>query len=776
MTNDAVTNDAAVDGRATPPSWPARALPLMLMSAVVGVGAALPLLVDTGFYYWDDSAAVAVPWYRIIAEDVVAGRLPLLQLELWRGGNLAAEAATGFWNPLVLGAAVATLPLTNMAQVITVMKTVFLLVMASGIYLLSRRYGAGRWPAAVIGAALPLAGYTLFVDGTAWVNGLLISAFTPWVWWAARRAVHDGGSMVWVVVAGYLCGSVGNPYGMLTAAVALGAVLVEAALCGRARRIVPLVLSGVAVVLTNVIVYLPFVLTSSVTYRSGSSQTQVANDEFLSPGLTDLLAASSPSHQPVMQMWSGLAHWTVPVTYIAWFLLPMLPWLRFDRLRDRSLTGIWIFGGVFLLLVLGPSQVWMFRWPLRLVSMFALALGVLWAVLATDGIQRTNPVRRGVLSAAIVGFGLYVAWATLPEQLGRHAVAGAVVLVLTGVLVAAGITGFRGGVVAAAGTLGVLALQLTWFPGNLSVADYGFPTQQAVLKERFDDRYQDVTVQVASIDLVPPGGLRPDGAYADLLFGSQYSLAGVESVNAYSGIGFSLQDGSLCIAYQGSTCANAWARLWERPEGKDVVLADLLRARTVVVQNALVETRLGPAPPGWARAESNSQVTVWERRDPLLWPDGRLSGINGDVEVLSDVSLSDTREDLTLDRRDGSPGAAVLTFARLAWPGYRASLDGVVLATAIGPAGLLEVRIPAGVTGSRLDVRFTPPGFEIGAAAMAAGVLLTALIGAAEWALRRGARRRAGTAGPTGDDHPTGPIGSVARPDRQPVPNRGTRP
>ncbi|MHA6779517.1 hypothetical protein ACVGOW_00725 [Pseudonocardia saturnea] len=771
-----MTIDASRDVRVAPPSWPGRALPLVFMTAVVAVGAALPLLVDTGFYYWDDSAAVAVPWYRIIAEEVVAGRFPLLQVELWRGGNLAAEAATGFWNPLVLGTAVATLPMTNMAQVVTVMKTVFLLVMASGVYLLSRRYGAGRWPAAIVGAALPLAGYTLFVDGTAWVNGLLISAFTPWVWWAARRAVHDGGSMVWVVVAGYLCGSVGNPYGMLTAAVALGAVLVEAALCGRARRIVPLVLSGVAVVLTNVIVYLPFVLTSSVTYRSGSSQTQVANDEFLSPGLTDLLAASSPSHQPVMQMWSGLAHWTVPVTYIAWFLLPMLPWLRFDRLRDRSLTGVWIFGGVFLLLVLGPSQVWMFRWPLRLVSMLALALGVLWAVLATDGVQRTNPVRRGVLSAAIVGLGLYFAWATLPEELGRHAVAAAVVLLLTGVLVTAGVTDFRGGAVAAVGTLGVLALQLTWFPGNLSVADYGFPTQQAVLEERFDDRYRDATVQVASIDLVPAGDLRPDGAYTDLLFGSQYALAGVESLNAYSGIGFSLMDGALCMAYQGSTCANAWARMWEHPPGTDVVLADRLRVRTIVVQNALVDTRIEPAPPGWVRAETDAQVTVWQRRDPLPWPDGRLSAVGGDVTVLDDVSLSDTREDLTLDRDGGSAGPAVLTFARLAWPGYRASLDGVALPTTVGPAGLLEVRIPAGVTGTRLEVRFTPPGFEIGAAAMAAGVLLTALIGAAEWALRRRARRRAGTAGPTGDGDPTGPTGSAARPDRQPVPDRGARP
>lgn len=768
-----MTTDSAVRGRVDAPQRPRRtwrAVPPAAMAVVVVLGVSLPLLVDTGFYYWDDSAAVAVPWYRRIAEDVVAGRFPLLQIDLWRGGNLAAEAATGFWNPLVLGAAVATLPLTNMAQVITVMKAVFLLVMAGGTYLLSREYGATPWPAAIIGSALPLAGYTLFVDSTAWVNGLLISAFTPWVWWAARRAVHGRGSMVWVVPLGYLCGSVGNPYGMLTTAVAIGAVLVEAAVCGRARRIPALVLAGVAVVLTNVVVYLPFVLTSPVTYRAGSSETQLANNEFLSPELTDLLAMSSPSHQPLMEMWSGLTHWTVPVTYIAWFVLPLLPWLRMDRLRDRSLTGLWIFGGLFLLLVLGPSQVWMFRWPLRLVSVVALAVGVLWAVVAGAGLHRTHRVRRSVISAGLVAVGGYIAWAALPEQLPRHALAAVVVLALVAVLVTVGVNGIGGGAVATLGTLGVLALQLTWFPGNFSVADYDFPTQQAQLEERFDDRYEGVTVQVASIDLVPPGELRPDGVYTDLLFGSQYSLAGVEAVNAYSGIGFTQLDSDLCIAYQGSTCGSAWQNLWTEPPGYDVVLADLLRAQTVVVQNALVDTRTMPPPSGWVRKESDAQVTVWARSTALAWPDGRLSHVRGDVAVRGDVSSSDTREELVIGRT--GTGQASLAFARLAWPGYRAALDGVDLPTAIGPAGLLEVQIPRGVTGSRLTIEFTPPGFGVGLAAKAAGAGLTILIGLGELLAAR--RRAARGQHKPSSSWPEVPVGPTTEPGRTPVPDRGS--
>lgn len=728
-----------------------RLLPPLLMLAVVAGGVVLPLLTNRWFYYWDDSAAVAVPWYRRIAEDVLAGQFPLLQVDMWRGGNLAAEAATGFWNPLVLGASIATLPLANLAIVITVMKALFLAVMAGGVYLLSREYGAAPWPAAAVGAALPLGGYTLFVDGTSWVNGLLISAFTPWVWWAARRAVRGRGSFAWVVVAGYLCGSVGNPYGMLTAAVALGAVLVEGGVSGHLRRLPGLVAAGVAIVLTNVIVYLPFVLTSPVSYRSSSTETQVANDEFLAPSLTDLLGASSPSYQPLMTMWGGLSHWTVPVMYVSWFLLPLLPWVRFGNLRGRPMVALWIFAGAFLLLVLGPSQVWMFRWPLRLVSVLALALGVLWAVLASGDLHRTHRAARSAMSLAIVLFGGYVAWAGLPEQLGRHALATGAVLALVVLLVVAGTSHAGGFAVAAVGTLGVLALQVTWFPGNYNVANYSFPTSEPLLESRFDQRYEGITVQVADIHAVPPADLNPSGAYTDLLFGSLYSVAGVESLTDYSGIGFNDLDSTFCIAYQGSTCPAAWDRLWERPPGQAVPLADLLRAQTVVVQNALVDTRRAPAPEGWEKAEQNSRVTVWKRIDPLPWPQGRLAHTTSGVLVRSDISAGNTRETVTLDRPDRQR-PATLTFARLAWPGYTATLDGQELPITTGPAGLLQVQLPPGTPDGQLELSFTPPGFDVGLVAMGAGLALTALLGVAGGASRF-VRRRRGAA--TAHSNPT---------------------
>ncbi len=114
--------------------------------------------------------------WRNIADQLLDGRLPLLDLDLWRGGNYAAEAAFGLYNPLLLLLYVTTRPIDDLAVATAVIKAVFFLAMALGAYLLAREYGAARWPAAMLGAALPLSGFTLWMDGAAWVTGLTVTA------------------------------------------------------------------------------------------------------------------------------------------------------------------------------------------------------------------------------------------------------------------------------------------------------------------------------------------------------------------------------------------------------------------------------------------------------------------------------------------------------------------------------------------------------------------------------------------------------------------------
>ena len=178
--------------------------PLTMLGAVL-LGICAPLLRAPTFYYWDDTAGASVGAWRHTAEALLDGRLPLLSLELWRGGNYAAEAAFGMFNPLLLGLYVLTKPIDDLAVVAVVIKGFFFLAMALGAYLVCRAYGVRPWVAALAGTILPVSGFTLWMDGAAWVTGLTVTALTPWVLWTGKRAADGRGSLVWAVVAGYLC-------------------------------------------------------------------------------------------------------------------------------------------------------------------------------------------------------------------------------------------------------------------------------------------------------------------------------------------------------------------------------------------------------------------------------------------------------------------------------------------------------------------------------------------------------------------------------------------
>jgi hypothetical protein len=110
-------------------------------------------------------------------------------------------------------------------------------------------------------------------------------------------------------------------------------------------------------------------------------------------------------------------------------------------------------------------------------------------------------------------------------------------------------------------------------------------------------------------------------------------------------------------------------------------------------------------------------VTVLRREVPLPHPQGRLATAPAGTVVLDDVAGDRTEE----VRLASGPGGT-LTFARLAWPGYTAHLDGADVPVRQGPAGLLTVDVPPGASGL-LELGWRPPALVPS--------LLSALLGAA---------------------------------------------
>lgn len=725
-----------------------RVTPSLVMAVLVLLGGVLPLYRNSTFYYWDDTAAAAVPIWRRFGEAISQGRFPFLELDLWRGGNFAAEVSTGMWNPVEVLLAIGTLWIDNLAVAITIVKLTFMVMFSVGTYLLAREYGVRPWIAAAIGGALPLSGYVLYMDGTTWINALISYGFMPFVWLTARRAARSGKSVGWVVLAGYLACTTGNPYEVVSCGLCILAVMVETWLAFERKRVYALVAAGVAIGLLNVIVYLPLALSLSVTYRSRAG---TFNDGFLAPRLQDLFAMSNPGLQPVLQIWGGHTP-SFPALYAAWFLLPLLPWLRVRVLaeRRRELLGLFLYTGVYLLLILGPSNLGVFRWPIRMVPFMLMPLIIIWGIMASEGLQRTRTQQRTIASLGIIVFGAYLGWADLPPSAQRQVIVAALLVVLVLTLVRTGLGGVRGFAVMSAGTMLFLAAQLYWFPANHSVNNYHFPTSQQSLRDRFADRYTGVTVQIADFDHVPVEDRRPDGAYRDLMFGSNYSLAGVESLTAYSGIGFNDMDLALCAKYQGSIdCPNAWETLQRHPAGADAPLADLLRAQTIVVQNILLDLRAAGAPAGWSRVESTERVTVWKRDAPLPYPDGRLSAVSDTVQVQSDRMTGRLSESVRFTATDSGPRSMV--FARLAWPGYRATVNGRAVPVRHGPAGLVAIDLPAGVRSGELRLDWSMPGLTIGLTSAGLGVVLTLLLVVFEWRRRRAT---GDSGGPSADSEP----------------------
>lgn len=724
-----------------------RSLPVVSLLVAVTIGIIMPLRNSFNFYYWDDTAGAAVGVWQRIAEQLLSGHFPLLQVDMWRGGNFAAEAATGLFNPVMVGLMLGTYPIDNLALAISVAKYALFIIMALGAYFLARAYSASPWASAVMGVVLPISGYNLFMDGTAWINGTAIMAFTPWLWWSVKRYIDGRIRIFVVIIMVYLLGSTGNPYGLLAAAAVIAACCVEAGIQRNFRALRTLMIAGALGAMACALVYLPFVLTSSVGVRADSS---TYNDEFFSPNLSDIMGLSTGSFQIYVKSF-GLPYFTVPVAYLAWFVLPLVPWIKYRALGAgwKTWSSAIVFGVFYLLLVLGPSNLWMFRWPLRLIPFFYLAVLLIFTVALSRGWPKERIRLRAGLSVGLVVMGAWLAWSDRPEVWKWHGLFALVTLLLVAVFIWRRPTGAQLFAFLTISTLLMLFMQTTFMKTNNNVANYNFPQSRSSMKQNFDSKYKGLTVVVANRDTLPSGALAPDKAYRDILFGNMFAAAGVESTTAYSGIGFTKLDNALCASYYGGSCVDAWAGLWQKPPGASDTLANLLRAETVVRWNDPVPVAPGSsaksnvvspdAPEGWTKVSRDDQVTVYSRIQPLAHPNGRISAVGPGITVSDDVSASNTRETARVTAAGG--GDTTVTFARLAWPGYTASLDGKDIPVTMGPAGLVQVSVPAGAENRLLTLSFTPPGFMLGI-----GALILALFGTVAlefWDRRR--RRRQST-------------------------------
>jgi len=746
ITDELVATPAAESGAAADESRPAAAgrllrglrrapewlvtLAVGVLTAVIGV---IPQWRGNFFYYVGDNVESFIPRWHMVGTALRHGEWLGFDPSSWAGGNVVGEAAYGVFNPVTLANAALISLFDNLSLAGFTVMVEFMAFLAMGTYLLAREYGAGRIPSVVVAVAMPVSGFTLWYEASGWPAGLMAFTWVTHFWWSARRHARGRGTPLVPFLFGFLAMTTGNPYAALGMVIVLAAIGLELVVQRRFARLAHLVLMGACVGVVALLVFLPLLGTSDVSARQ--QLANIANDTFLVPDLGDLAASSSPTYLPSITNWNGAVLESLPSTYFAWFFLPLLPWLRWTSLRQRlsSLISLLAVIGVYLLATLGPSNLWLFRWPLRLIEYLYLGVAVLFAVALSAGLATDRVRKRAVASAAIVVIGAYLSWATHPAGITRVHVAG---LVGVAVLVALTVAIYfrRGmaalGAVVVVGTVGVVFVQTTAFPPVPEGYVPNYPAYDLSDMAAGTDGEDGVVLQLAAISGVTSAEMRS----GDILFGNLPGATGIETLTSYSGIGFLEFNDALCIDYRGATCPEAFDRIWRRAGGGvNAPLIDALGVSTLVLQNESVPGDDERDPhAGWHVEEQSDVRTVWVRDEPLPY-DGRVTWTTPGIEVTGDLSAAQ-RE--TVDYRADDHGRIVM--ARLAWPGYTATVDGQEIDVQNGPAGLVVLDVPAGDHTVVLD--YEPPGLHLGAAAAAAAALLVVLQSVFWWWQRRRSR------------------------------------
>ncbi|GAA5166177.1 hypothetical protein GCM10023214_38400 [Amycolatopsis dongchuanensis] len=703
------------------PEW----LVVLAVGAVAVVGFSIPYWLQPRFFFVGDNPESFVPLWHHLGTQLRAGHWPMMDAAGWYGGNYAAEGEYAMWNPVELLGYVVVSLFDNLAAASAVVNVAFLALLSMAAYLLCREYGAARVPSVVLGLAMPAGGFTLFYAAAGWPAELMALTWLAWFWWAARRHVRGALNPLVPFAFGALAITTGNPYAALGIAIVSTGIIVELALRRRFRPIAHLVLIGLCVAAAAFPAFLPLQLVLPVTDRQGLAM--ISNDMFQVPHLGDLLTSSAPTYLPGIVNWDGAVRETLPSTYFAWFAVPLLPWVRFGALRRaaRPLTSVAVICGIYFLLVLGPSNLWLFRWPIRLIEHLYLGVAVLVAVLLSAGLARDHVRRRAVASACLVLVAGYLSTALSPEISWLHLLATVAVLAL----VAAAVVVHRRygprpfGAVLLAGTVAIMAYQT----GNLPVK--AAPTAEGPVSVS-QIREGAVTMRGTVLQLADQTPVRTeDYANGDLLFGNENILRGHETINHYSGISFAKFNTALCMTYKGEVCPDAFRRLWQPDADTGVPPVDALRVQTLVLQRHLLpEAADQPPPPGWQVAARDAVRTVWTRSAPP-YP-GRVSWASPGTEVLD--SRSQPEQEAVTYR--AQPGGGRILFARLNWPGYTATVDGAAVPVREDATGLIVLDVPPGE--HRVDLSFREPGLRAAAWVFGAATVV-ALAHAAVWWWRR---------------------------------------
>ncbi len=700
----------------------------------VVAGYAAVLLANVRHFFTDDTESQYTSLWVGLGRALREGTFPVMVPEQWMSGNNTMDDA-GLFNPPQLLIDLIAPSVDNVALYATVVKLIFSIIAALGVYRVCLVYGGRPSWSAAAGIALPLSGFFLFFDEASWMTALTGTAWLVHAWAASVRYTRGLSGPIPVFVYLYLTISTQYIFPAVEAVLMLLAVAVGELVYQRKwQPVLRLTVAAGCAGLAGLLTFLPSMLSAKVTWRGTA---QINNDQFLTVPWSESLNASLPSSLPAFSSWWGYVQ-PLPVTYIAWFLIPALAFVDWHRAREawRELSAVAIFAIMMLMWTAGPGSVGPLRWPARVLPMLAIGLLVLVCVLLGRYGTVRDAKNRGIAAGVLI-LALWVrSFSADPHDWVWHVVAA----VALAALVAAAVWLGRAKGTAAACALTIIAMfPIAYF--QVSAAQptpmsWNLPAKRSEAKAAFPD-FAGTTIQLGDRGLLQPQDKSIEGAYGSLVFGNYARGLELTYVNGYTPSGHFYFGEMLCMRWDGSVCPDAYRRMFAPEPATGRPLVDLMKLDRVVLQRALFpDAPSQPAPEGWkwvGYPGHERYIAVLERVG------GAISTTNGrvaDAKGVTATSISET--DTTSRVRVSSAEGGRVVFSRLGWPGYRVTLDGNSIPMTTVAKSFVAVDVPAGTQNAELVLTWRPPGWKIGIAAMGAGVIGLGLL---QWLHVRTRRR-----------------------------------
>jgi len=686
-------------------AWPA------IVALLTLVGVLIPHWITPGYYYDDDVRHYFMVAIHLIGTELQQGNWPLLTLRSAYSGDLIGEGQFGLFNPLTLLLYVVVSRISDLGSGALFYAGFHLVAMALGVYALARRFAIQAPWAALGGIAYATGGMNSYWYAPSWWNALTANSWLIWalVGWLSvfqqRRAFLLAAlGTAALLMSGWAHGSV---------ALALCVGILALHYSGQSKTSAPILDAlavGFGALLVSLLAIVPLAFHVLETDRAHSS---VFHNGILSATLENLISIGWPSHEMAWPHFFG-SRAAQPHYYAAWFILPVLllnarhvgtAW----RERSSGFKVLVLLSGVFAVLSLGPEQIGPLRWPFRFVPYFQL-----FALLATLKLASMHPPRLGSpIPLALLGlFGFFICWQQAPGDLVYH-----LSFSLLGFVAAWTAFVQKDGRVGSAILLGTTlliaaAIHLEW-PRNDNVGHWPAPSAGKI----------DATVplEAGRVLILQPQARDDAQSWKSLPSGNVALWENRPFINGYSPVRHSVLARTFCFNTWSWSCDQAVDRLLALDSTTGVDRASLLRIEEVrTAAGTLGRTMEKLAPDrGFVRVGATSDHTIWRR--PIVSLPGTLSWHSPKLQIRTAGPASAAEERYHVKNTDGQ--SARMIWARIDYPGYRATLDGTPLPLDAYDGMLVAVTIPPHAEGE-LVLTHRLPGWPWTPIAALAGVLM----------------------------------------------------